>query len=131
VNHNKIDALNQGCGVGFLTTLELESDFLSDSDSPTESFFTSHSYVRSPNSCLLKWYNFFRHVYWNRILAVHHDFHWLLVVTKFATFSEKNPGSHEERFLLSNSARCLVLTHNRFTRHCSINIAQMVLSDNG
>jgi len=25
---------------------------------------------------LLKWYNFFSNFCWNRILAVHHDFHW-------------------------------------------------------
>ena len=58
--------------------------FSSDSGSPIESFITSHSYVRNPDSCLLKWYNFF----WNLllmkpiILAVHHDFHWLVFATK-------------------------------------------------
>jgi len=38
--------------------------------------------MKNPNSCLLKWYNFFWNFYYNRILAVHHDFHWLLIATK-------------------------------------------------
>jgi len=40
--------------------------FLSDSGSPTGLFFTSYSYVRNPNTYLLKWYNFFWNFCWNR-----------------------------------------------------------------
>ena len=38
------------------------------------------------------------------ILAVHHNFQWMLVATKLATFSLKYLGSQVERFLLTPSA---------------------------
>jgi len=34
---------------------------------------------------LLKWYNSLRNFCWNRFLAVHHDFYWLLIATKLLT----------------------------------------------
>jgi len=60
-------------------------NFLFDSGSPIESFLTSRSLVRNPNSCLLKWYNFFWNLLKQRILAMYHDFQWLLVATKLLT----------------------------------------------
>jgi len=59
--------------------------FLSDSGSPTVLSSTSHSQVTDPHSCLLKWYNSFWNLFWNRFRAVHCDFHWSLVATKLWT----------------------------------------------
>ena len=56
-------------------TRSQSQNFLSDSESRIGSFFTLHSLSWE---FLLKWYTFFWTFCWNRILAVHHDFHWLL-----------------------------------------------------
>ena len=57
-------------GVGLLTTTVQLDHFLHHI--PTLGF-------------LLKWSNFFWNICWNRFLAVHHDFHWLLIATKLLT----------------------------------------------
>ena len=78
VSHNCVTGLRSrsqssvflcGVGVGFLKTLRVGVGFSYPTltlSVPIKSFFTPHSYVRNPNSSLLKWHNFFWNFCWNR-----------------------------------------------------------------
>jgi len=70
-----------------------------------------------------------------RILAVHHDFHWMLqnhlpspwIRTQHNGKNALSCLSQQCALLIAYKITCI---RNRFTRHCSIDIAQMVLSGN-
>jgi len=66
-----------------------------------------------------------------RMLALHHNFQWLLVATKLISFSWKTQHHRKnvflnEHFLLLSVYR-VTRNYNCFVCHCSINIAQIVL----
>jgi len=60
--------------------------------------------------------------------AVQHNYHCLLVATNLVSFSKKTQHHRKNTIFLRHSWRCLVFTvtcnYNRFTRHCSNDIAQ-------
>jgi len=60
-------------GVGFLTTLGVGVGLFC----PTPDVQLYCFYITLLSwEFLLKWYNFFWNICWNRFLAVYHDFHW-------------------------------------------------------
>ena len=65
-------------GVGFQRHLGSESDFLSDSDNPIGSLLHHTPKL----GILVELAQFLMKLLWNRILAVYHGFHWVLVATK-------------------------------------------------
>jgi len=84
------ESMSESQGAGFLTTfgVGVGVGFFIQLRKSNWTIFYIALHVRNPISCLLKWYNFFWNFYLKqsqRILAVYHDFHWLLVSTKLLT----------------------------------------------